>query len=203
MTTHFTVQDVSHDLNILKSHDIALLKHVTYYTQAFIGDYKYTTRDEDLHGWLICDGRSLDRELYAGLYDVVGTDFGSNDAATFKLPDFRGKVPGMIGSGAIGSSNLTPRVLGDAVGYETHKLSVGEMPSHNHGGVTGAGGFGTGIEDAENNFANGTNVADDGGNHTHSISSQGGDQAHNNMQPTLFGGNVMIFAGLVIPEEED
>jgi microcystin-dependent protein len=33
------------------------------------------------------------------------------------------------------------------------------------------------------------------GNHQHSISTQGGDVPHNNMQPTIFMGNMFIFSG--------
>ena len=33
------------------------------------------------------------------------------------------------------------------------------------------------------------------GNHQHSIATQGGGQAHNNMQPTLFMGNMFIYSG--------
>ena len=36
------------------------------------------------------------------------------------------------------------------------------------------------------------------GSHTHAITvyANGGGQAHNNMQPTLFGGNMFIFTGV-------
>ena len=169
----------------------AVLAHVSkkvQYTQAFIGDYKYSSRTTDDLGWLVCDGRSLSIEEYKDLYDVIGVSFGGG-VGSFKLPDFRGRVPGIIGVG----TGLTPRTLGSAVGSETHTLTVNEMPNHDHGGVTGAAGFGTGVTNPAVSLTT-TSVADDDGSHTHSINAQGGNQPHNNMQPTLFGGNVLIFA---------
>lgn len=161
-----------------------------FYSQSLIGDYKYSARSEDSLGWLVCDGRLLERAEHVALFEVIGTSFGSTNSSNFRLPDFRGRVPGVIGSG----SGLTARSLGAIVGAERHTLTVGEMPSHNHSGTTGSAGFGTGSAGVSGIAT--TDVADDSGSHTHTIAAQGGDQPHNNMQPTLFGGNVLIFAGL-------
>jgi microcystin-dependent protein len=53
-----------------------------------------------------------------------------------------------------------------------------------------------------NSSTNHTHTIASDGNHTHTITinSTGGNQGHNNMQPTLFGGNVFIFCGFLIPE---
>ena len=166
------------------------LNRVLYYTQAQIGDYKYSSRLVDDKGWLVCDGRSLSAAEYPELYAVIGESFGGCEGY-FKLPDFQGRVPGIVGSG----SNLSLRGLGSSVGEETHTLTVDEMPSHNHGGVTGAAGFGTGVASPAVSLTT-TDVADNTGSHTHTVSAQGGSQPHNNMQPTLFGGSLLIFAGV-------
>lgn len=166
------------------------LQHAMYYTQSLIGDYKLSARSSDLLGWMVCDGRTLAIADYPALYDVIGTSFGAPSEGYFKLPDFRGRVPGIIGTG----SGLTGRALGDIVGAETHTLTINEMPSHNHGGATGAAGWGANTQSVTN--LSGDDAADNAGTHTHTIESQGGGLPHNNMQPTLFGGNVFIFAGL-------
>lgn len=42
-------------------------------------------------GWMPCDGRSLSRIQYAGLYSVIGTQYGSESSTAFSLPDLRGQ----------------------------------------------------------------------------------------------------------------
>jgi microcystin-dependent protein len=42
-------------------------------------------------GWRLCNGESLLISNYPGLYDVIGTSFGSADATHFNLPDFQGR----------------------------------------------------------------------------------------------------------------
>lgn len=75
--------------------------------------------------WLKCEGQTVLRTTYPELFAAIGTVYGSGDGSTtFKLPDFRGRVPGGVG-GNLGN-------LGASGGAATHTLSVGEMPSHSH-----------------------------------------------------------------------
>lgn len=193
---------------------------ITYYlknkaldrTTTNIGDIKWSVVNYDSHGWLLCDGRLLSRTEYKKLFEVIGTSFGPNvDPESFYLPDCRSRVLGAIGQG-FGLSN---RTMGQQTGRETHTLIVNEIPSHNHsgttgdyehdhGGVTGNGGYAASNTSVSTTGITSTNVADDAGSHSHtipsdthahSIAAQGGGQPHNNMQPTLFIGNVFIFAG--------
>ena len=57
-----------------------------------IGEYKWSCKNEDFNGWLLCDGRSLPRETYQDLFNLIGTSFGSIDADSFNLPDYRGRT---------------------------------------------------------------------------------------------------------------
>lgn len=108
------------------------------YVDAFrlIGDLKWSARNGDHSGWLVCDGRSVSRTAYAELFSVIGTSFGSSSGTTFNIPDCKGRVLGGIGNG----SGLTNRSLGDSTGEETHTLTVSEIPSHNHTGTTTSNG---------------------------------------------------------------
>lgn len=175
---------------------------------AVVGDYKFSAlTTSDSMGWLKCDGRSLSRTQYAQLYNVIGTSFGADNATTFKLPDCRGRVPAAIGSG----QGLTARSLGDIAGAETHTLSVNEIPSHNHG-VSDPGHRHGDVPDGTQSISalsgGGTTAADEprtaltaSATTGISIDSTGGGQAHNNMQPTVFLGNVYIYSGIRDPEE--
>lgn len=144
-------------------------------------------------GWLICNGATVSRTQYAALFAVIGTTYGTGDGttSTFSLPDTQNRV--LLG--------VSPtRRLGATGGEETHKLTISEMPSHNHGGLTGGMNrnnphthASTGLQPLSTpggsvNFDRpfgGANVGSTDINHQHSISSQGGDAAHNIMQPYI------------------
>ena len=201
-----TIPEVAHNLERL-AHAYNLS---TYYSIPHVGDYKFSARSTDFHGWLLCDGRILNVDDYPVLNDIIGDSFGDDGEGTFCLPDLRARVPAGISS---------TRPLGRAFGSETHTLITAEMPSHTHTGTTASNGdhFHTGTTDAAGNAgsqgiaaANGGNqVGEDANTHTHTFTtnttgahthtfttnSTGGGQAHNNMQPTLYIGNMFIFAG--------
>ena len=53
---------------------------------AFAGD---TTKIPN--GWMLCDGRALNRSQYANLFDAIGVAWGTgNNSTTFNIPDARG-----------------------------------------------------------------------------------------------------------------
>lgn len=163
-----------------------------------VGDLKFSAHSTDHNGWLICDGRSLSRIDYQELYNVIGISFGANDANTFKIPDMRGRVAGGIGDGP----TTTNRPLGTAVGEEEHTLTVDEMPSHNHT-ITDSGHTHTlpvsSIDLAVGLGGPSDDVGQGGGYNTGSsttgitINNTGDGNPHNNMQPTLFIGNMFIY----------
>jgi microcystin-dependent protein len=124
-----------------------------------IGDVKYSLRSDDHFGWLVCDGRSLSRETYSELFDIIGTTYGSNSGTTFNLPDCRGRVLGASGSG----SGLTGRSAGTLLGTETHTMTTNQMPTHTHTGTTSSDGL---------HAHTGTTSTD--GLHTHTSNANGG-----------------------------
>lgn len=83
-------------------------------------------------GWLLCDGSAVNRELYGRLFSVISTVYGVGDGvSTFNLPNLSERVP--VGK-SLGVS------VGDVGGNKLVTLSVGQLPSHGHSGVTASGG---------------------------------------------------------------
>jgi microcystin-dependent protein len=109
-------------------------------------------------GWLLCNGQSTSG--YTALAAIVGGT----------VPDLRGRAPIGYGQG----SGLTNRAtIGATTGAETHTLITSEMPIHNHSGyIFGSGSGNTGL--------GATTIA----NTATTTGNAGGDQPHNNMQPS-------------------
>jgi microcystin-dependent protein len=179
-----------------------------------VGDTKLSAVNSDHLGWLLCDGRLVNVEEFYFLFDVIGYSFGGSNTQ-FRLPNGAGRVAGAIGTGQA----LTFRGLGDSVGEETHQLTVSELASHTHT-VTDPGHVHTQttVNDDFNNSAVGSNGGypnftkpsyppyDGAGSKTWTgtinsnttgvtIANEGSNVAHNNMQPTLFVGNMFIYSG--------
>lgn len=108
--------------------------------------------------------------------------------AAFKVPDMRGRVfAGLDNMGGSSANRITDAgadAMGGAVGAETHTLIEAEMPAHNHGPRTDSASGGSTNTLARTTSASGTTVrtgADWDGEVV------GGDGAHANVQPSLFG----------------
>lgn len=169
------------------------------------GDVKVTLKSVADSGWVLAtdgtigdassgattranaDCEALYTLLWANLPDSVAPVTGGRGASA--AADFAAHKPIQVGT-IVGralavagtGSGLTARTLGEIVGEETHQLTVDEMPAHNHS-IT--------LKNAYVNDGGGSHVADESGAGTQNTSEEGGDQAHNNMQPTTFL-NVMI-----------
>ena len=133
--------------------------------------------------YIACDGRALDRTLYATLFTAlggVGSPWGLPNGSQFNIPDLQGRAP--IGSGS--GSGLTARAVAAKGGAETHALAVGELPQHYHrlssSGESGTTGSGLAGSDRSQTAYNATS-----GDISATLNGPAAtvNGAHNNMQP--------------------
>jgi microcystin-dependent protein len=204
-----------------------------------VGDQKTSAQNADHMGWLKCDGRTLSKNDFFFLFQVVGYNFGGS-GDTFYLPDARGKVPGLNGPYTDINGNSDNFVFGTTRGEYEHKLTIPEMPSHNHGvanrtqdisnnmtsleftgqtltdpkhthGYTATNSDNNTVIDTvlvggtESDANSGTTPATTGESltgitlndpkHAHRLNPAGGDEYHNNIQPTIVIGNIFMYSG--------
>lgn len=88
-----------------------------------IGEIRVFGFDYAPPGWLFCDGSTLQVAGHEGLFGVIGTSFGHDGQATFKLPDLRGR--GVVGPVLNGAPNVER-------GQSTVGMNIAAMPSHTH-----------------------------------------------------------------------
>jgi len=141
--------------NLLRMTKETLLKHVATVPVGVIMPFAGTTLPD---GYLLCDGSEVRTADYPTLYGVIGYTYKSATlllgAATFALPDLRGRFPlGMdsmdngnripskddasilIDAGG-GSANrvtdVTADIVGTGSGAQTITLSLNNLPDHKH-----------------------------------------------------------------------
>jgi microcystin-dependent protein len=144
-------------------------------------------------GWLECNGDLLNISDYPALHAAIDYQFSIDgqfqEEYTFHLPNLKGKCVIGAGQGSVNGIPLTNRAFSETGGEETHTLTTGEMPSHNHesnanGGSIGLAfkdGYGTpgSIDNSEGELNNTGSLP------ALSITNSGGGGAHNNMQPYI------------------
>ncbi|MEO6109781.1 MAG: tail fiber protein [Candidatus Saccharimonadales bacterium] len=143
-------------------------------------------------GYLLEDGAAISRTTYSALYAAIGTTYGVGDGSTtFNVPNSKGRA-----GVNISSADTEFDTMGEKTGSKREQLSVAQIPSHTHiqnshnhnggapnpyvtdgslGGVAvtsaAAAYYGFRLQAAPNTTATNQNT--------------GGDQDHNNIQPSI------------------
>ena len=157
--------------------------------EPFIGQLMCFAGNFAPRGWAKCEGQLLDIAQNSALFSILGTMYGGDGRTTFGLPDLRGRVPMGAGQG----SGLASRTLGAKGGKETVTLTKDQMPSHTHTATTKATTAGADTTAPNDAFmAKGAqtysaSARPDTTMHRENVvnSTEGGNQAHNNMQPFI------------------
>ena len=149
--------------------------------QPYVGEIRMFAGNFAPAGWLFCDGQLLPISENETLFNLIGTTYGGDGEETFALPDLRGRVPVHQGNGT---------TLAEAGGTETVTLTVAQSPKHAHtfavstNNATTANPSGNVLAQTPSytpyaafNPSTPLNAA--------SVTSVGGSQPHDNMQPYL------------------
>ena len=136
-------------------------------------------------GWQFCDGTILPISEYETLFNLIGTTYGGDGQNTFAAPDLRGRLPIHQGQGP----GLSNRVIGETGGVESVTLSVNQIPAHGHALLastdvpTGSSPSGAVTGQAAAKFYRAGTAAT--ALNPAIITSVGGSQPHDNLQPYL------------------
>lgn len=103
---------------------------------AYIGSICITAANFCPEQYMEAAGQVLPINEYTMLYSLLGYQFGGDGRNTFGLPDLRGRTPVGYGTGP----GLDPVQFASMRGLEYRKLTVAQMPKHNHTAVFSSGG---------------------------------------------------------------
>lgn len=168
----------------------------------FIGEIRMFGGNFAPAGWLFCDGQTLPISENDTLFNLIGTTYGGDGQETFQLPNLQSRVPVHAGGAA-------SYILGESGGVESVTLSTQQIPSHNHPVQSANNPADANIPNGNTILANmgpsgiatvpcykaydGTaQIVMNGG----SVSTVGGSQPHDNMQPYLVINYIISLFGI-------
>lgn len=165
----------------------------------YIGEIRLFAGNYAPMGWAFCQGQTLEVVQNQALYTIIGNIYGGDAPNTFNLPDLRGTVPMHWGAG----NGLTPRKLPQTGGVTSVTLTEAQMPNHSHdariqttanednpfgavwanaqGGRSPVKAYSQLVDTEMNPLA---------------LSTVGGGQSHNNMQPYVALNFIIALEGI-------
>jgi microcystin-dependent protein len=156
----------------------------------FLGEVKLISFNFPPKGWAFCNGQLLPINQNQALFSILGTTYGGNGQTNFALPNLMGRTALHMGSGF---------TLGQTGGELAHTLNISEMAGHNHGcrGSTAAVDSGTPVNNAWGpQAANPFSKTPNTGMGPTAVSTVGGGQPHNNLQPVLVVNFIIALQGI-------
>ena len=180
-------------------------------TTNFIGDFKISAQNSSHGNWLLCDGSFIDPNEYPQLFNIIGYSFGSGTGISsgkiriqhFSLPNAIDRVIGVNG---------VDNIMGKLVGIESITLNETNIPSHWHFLVYGDTGDECKSHTTNDSYPYLAEQCYDGSdlltrssdkyelkatdNYPNRLRSAsiGDGEPINIMQPTIFVGNLFIYA---------
>lgn len=167
--------------------------------EPYVGEIRLVGFNFQPNGWAFCNGQLLSIAENEVLFNLIGTTYGGDGVNTFALPNLASRVPIHQGVDSFGQSY----VLGEILGEETVTLSLSQIPPHNHT-VPVNSAVGTSSSSSHSNLAAAplalgntySTNSPSGSMPSSAISSTGGSQPHDNMQPFLVCNYVISLFGI-------
>ncbi len=162
-------------------------------TEPYIGEIQLFAFSFPPRGWAFCNGALVSIASNTALFSILGVTYGGNGTTTFALPNLQGRAA--IGAGT--GPGRTTQSLGQTGGQPGVTLTSNQIPAHTH--VLNAGQL-SAPNPVQNVATPATNalpglsapnnvyiapVTPNTSMVASSISTTGGSQAHENMQPFL------------------
>lgn len=154
--------------------------------------------------WAWCDGQIQAVSENQALFSIIGTTYGGDGRSSFGLPEMRGRIP--VGQGT--GPGQTPRTIGQLFGVETVTLTSDNLPSHTHT-LMASSSAQTTTEPVGNSFATinndnsfyaaGVVMSELTESSDSAVESDGGNQPHDNIQPSLCINFIIATQGLYPP----
>lgn len=95
----------------------------------YLGEIRLFPYNQQVRGWLPCNGQTLQIQSNNALYALIGITYGGDGVKTFNIPNLNGRV--IIGAGRNAVSG-TIYETGVSGGYEAITLSQQNFPFHSH-----------------------------------------------------------------------
>lgn len=170
-------------------------------SEPYVGEIRLFPYNFAPNGWFDCDGRLLAISEYDVLFNLIGTTYGGDGVTTFGLPNLCGRVPIHQGTG----QGLGTYVLGQMDGTESVTLNPNQMPAHTHTFFAAdsaasspgpAANLQLGSVSGDTLYTNSTSGIGSGNLAPTAVSSQGGNQPHDNTMPSLVARFCIAWAGV-------
>ncbi|WP_153979647.1 phage tail protein [Paenibacillus xylanilyticus] len=167
-------------------------------SEAYLGEIRMFAGNFAPRGWALCNGQIVSIAENEALFALLGTTYGGDGQTTFALPDLQGRV-------AVHPSTTYTR--GQKSGNETVTLVSNQLPAHTHSVYTASDTSTITSTPSNATWFNSprkiyytTDKATTVNMNTASVSTVGGNQAHDNMMPSTVISFIISLEGWFPPQ---
>jgi microcystin-dependent protein len=153
-------------------------------SQPYVGEIRMFAGNFAPNGWEFCNGQLLSIAENEVLFQLIGTTYGGDGVNTYALPNLQSRVPIHQGN-----NSFATYVIGQQAGEENVTLTTQQIPAHTHQASCSSGPANQ-TSPTGNFWSYSTkellySATENGSMNPADISSVGGSQPHNNIQPYL------------------